>query len=1189
MNNYLKYLFKILFFLFLSAALGNAYGQSLALQSKSDRATNQDDKEALSNALLEIGKKHQVRFSFDKEVVENRFVEKGKLPDATLEDALNSLLKPFQLDYKKIDDVHYVIIRGNNKGDKIKKVSKESLQEASLEHRLNGNNFLYQSIPPGRVKQNLEQTISGTVTDEESGEPLPGVNVLAKGTTTGTVTGIDGKYRLTVDDDIETVVFSSIGYLSQEVAINGRSTINVVLTTDIKSLSEVVVIGYGTQIESRVTGSIARADPEDMARVSTPTVGQALQGRVPGVFIKNQNGQPGQNKTAINIRGFGEPLYIVDGLPVDEAVFSNLNPNDIAELNVLKDAASAAVYGARAGNGVVLVTTKRGTAGDIQFSYRGDVGLQGLTMVPDAIDSWEYMALFNMRNLDQGIGLRWSPATVADFRAHNDGSDPENFPSVDMFELIPRKTAPMITHDLSLRGGSERVRYFISGNMFDQTGLERNVFGDTDTKFKRYNIRGNVDVNVSEKFDFNLDMSYNLQNFYGPRNAFEGTNWSQGQGIFARSGRWRPFHSIEELPGGHLEFPRGAPEGQTVNPLNLASADIGGSQEFQRGFIDFKLGGKYQLLPGLSTSATINYQGTNLQEKMFQKRGPEYRYNADTEQHEFVRALNADTRVERRNSQTENINFQYFLNGDFSFGEDHTLTSMYVFEFIQQDFERIDASRILYEFPIAQLSAGPPSQQFNNDVISRNKRMGHIGRISYNYADKYSLEVSARYDGSMRFPEDSRWGFFPSVSGAWNVTEESFMQDIGALNFLTFLKLRGSWGRLGFDAAGDFQFLSTFSFDDFYIFQDKTLRRTISTDGLPNPNITWEKMDIINFGLDASFWEGKLEATFDVFRRHRFDVLGQRILEVPPVVGAVLPQQNFQEFENQGLELSLQHSNTINSNWNYSIGGNFGIYEEIVEHTDEPDFINKEVERREKQIGRRVITGGRNNVDIFYLETDGLFTSQEEIDNWADIDGSGNRSIQIGDARVIDRNGDGRITDADKYIATSGTQPRMTFGFQTRVSWKGLELVSFWQGASRFGWNLTWSEFEAPFPSNGVALQKDINDAYIPENEFGLPTVSAAAARWPRASGRFDNDYDMFLIDGSYLRLKQLQLGYTLPTNLIDMIGLRRVKVYAGGTNLLTFSDLDFLDPEIDEDPAQFFGNYHPQTRVINFGIEIDF
>lgn len=318
-------------------------------------------------------------------------------------------------------------------------------------------------------------------------------------------------------------------------------------------------------------------------------------------------------------------------------------------------------------------------------------------------------------------------------------------------------------------------------------------------------------------------------------------------------------------------------------------------------------------------------------------------------------------------------------------------------------------------------------------------------------------------------------------------------------------------------------------------------------------------------------------------------MLGQRILEVAPVVGAILPRQNFQEFENRGLELSLRHNNTINNNWSYSIGGNIGVFEEIVKHTDEPDFINKEVERREKEIGRRVITGGRNNVNTFYLQTAGLFTSQEEIDNWADIDGNGNRSIQIGDARVIDRNGDGRITDADKYLATSGTQPRVNFGFQTRIGWKGFEIVSFWQGASRFGWNLTWSEFEAPFPSDGIALQSHLHNSYIPANEFGLPTVSAESARWPRASGRFNGDYDMFLIDGTYLRLKQLQIGYSLPQDLLQKLGIRRVKVYAGGTNLLTFADIDFLDPEIDENPRQFFGNYHPQTRVINCGLEIDF
>ena len=1046
-----------------------------------------------------------------------------------------------------------------------------------------------------------ELQISGVVTDAQTGEALPGVNVIvagsqeATGSTIGTTTNLDGEYEIQVPDELNTLTFSYVGYLRTEIEIDGRNTVDVELEQDITGLEEVIVVGYGTQSRAQLTGSISRAEPEDMARISTPTVGQALQGRVAGAFIKNQNGQPGDNKTTISIRGFGEPLFIVDGLPVDKSVFEDLNPNDIAELNILKDAASAAVYGARAGNGVVLVETKRGSTGEIQFSYKADVGLQSLTMVPDAIDSWEHMALFNIELRDNGEDYDWSPETVAQFKAHNDGSDPENYPSVDMFELIPRDAAPMATQNLSVSGGGERVRYFMSGSWLNQQGLEKNVFRTTDTQFDRYTVRGNVDVTVTERLNFNLDMSYNLQDFIGPRNQFEGTDWSSGQGIFARSGRWRPFHSIVELPGGHLNNPRGAPLGQTVNPLILASADISGTQEFQNQLIDVKLGADYQLLPGLSTRAVMNYQTTNRQFRMFQKRAPEYRYNAEAQQHEFVRALNADTRVIRENNQIENINFQYFLEGNHSIGENHTLNSMYVFEYIQQDTEGFQASRIGYEFSIPQLSAGPPAQQFNNDFLGRNKRLGHVGRVSYNYADKYSFEASARYDGSIRFPEGDRWGFFPSFSAAWNITQESFMQDSDALDFLTDLKLRGSWGRLGFDGAGDFQFLSTFSFDNFYYFDNGNLRRTISSDGLPNPNITWEKMDIINLGLDATLWEGQLEASFDIFKRDRFDVLGQRLLDVSPVVGADLPQQNFREFENRGVELSLRHNNAISSNLNYSIGGNFGIHEEIVRHTDEPDFINKEVERREKQIGRRadpatVTVYGGFPGQKWYYETDGLFSSQDEIDNWADIDGSGNRSIQIGDVKVIDRNGDGRITDADKYIASSGTQPRLNFGFDTRVRWKGLELVTFWQGATKFGWNLNWSEYHEPFPSDGVALQKDIKDSYIPDNEFGLPTVSAADARWPRASGIIDGDYDLFLIDGTYMRLKQIQLGYTLPLDLISRFGFRRVKLYAGGTNVVTlFNDVDFLDPEIDEDPTQFFGNYHPQTRSWNFGIEVDF
>lgn len=349
--------------------------------------------------------------------------------------------------------------------------------------------------------------ITGKVTDEK-GEPIPGATVSVPGTNIGTATDIDGNYSLKVSDNSR-LVFSFIGYESQTVEVGNSNVIDIKLQESSQALEEVVVIGYGTQIQSRLTGSVGTANAEDMARISMPTVTQALQGRVAGVFIKNQSGQPGRNKTSINIRGFGSPLYIVDGLPVEEAVFANINPNDIESLSVLKDAASAAVYGARAGNGVVLVTTKRGKADQVRFNYRGDVGFQGLTAVPNPISSWEHMALFNIRRIDRGQPTAWSPDIVADYRQFGDGSDPENFPSVNMYDLVTRNASPMLTHDLSLNGGSDRVRYFISANLFDQTGLENNVFGETDTRFKRYNIRGNVDVDVTDKFKFNFDMSYN--------------------------------------------------------------------------------------------------------------------------------------------------------------------------------------------------------------------------------------------------------------------------------------------------------------------------------------------------------------------------------------------------------------------------------------------------------------------------------------------------------------------------------------------------------------------------------------------------------------------------------------------------------------------------------------------------------
>ncbi|MEX2568631.1 MAG: TonB-dependent receptor [Cyclobacteriaceae bacterium] len=1023
-------------------------------------------------------------------------------------------------------------------------------------------------------------TVSGRVNDA-MGEPIPGATVVVEGTNQGTVTDLGGKFTIDADEG-DIIIISFIGYQTERITIGNQSEFTITLNEDETSLDEVVVVGFGRQKAGNITGSIARTNAEDLAKVSTPTLSQSLQGQATGVFIKSANAQPGENKTQINIRGFGEPLYIVDGLPVDATVFQELDPNDIEELNILKDAASAAVYGARAGNGVVIVQTKRGKLSKPQFSFKSEAAAQFIlpTALPEIVNSHEWMELRNMVTENEGRPLEFTRELIELHRQHADGSDPENYPNVDIYDETLRKFSPMTQNNIGVRGGSENVSYFISGGWLNQRG----VLASDEIGFNRYNLRANNDIRLTDRLSLNVDLSFTNRTYEGPRNQLEGISWGEGQGIMARMRRWRPFYSIAPLPNPDL--PRGAPEGQTINPINATYMENSGYRnwESQYGFTRISL--DYELPFGLTTRAVFNYTRNSYRFKQYQKRGPEYQYNEDTQEHYVVRYINSVSEVRQRDELTENVNMQYFLEYNKSIGDDHTLHGMFVTELLSDRFEMIEAWRQNYLFDFDQLFAGPDEFQFNNNLAREGGRVGYITRVNYNYADKYNFEFNSRLDGSPRFPEATRWGFFPSVSGSWMISEEPFIRDSPGMSFLNNFKIRGSFGTLGYDRAGNFQFLSTYSFANPYIFSGNTIQRGIAPNALANPNITWEKMEMANIGLDFTLWGGKLDGAFDIYQRDRSDVLGTRIRDIPDVVGANMPQENYQEFRNRGVELMLNHQHQVKG-VSYTIGGNISFNEEKTMYIDEVDFASKESERRNTRIGRW-------SDAVWMYPSEGLFQSQEEINGWADIDGRSNASIQPGDVRYIDTNSDGKITVEDRIIVGSGTMPRLTYGLNTSAAWKGFNLFMTWQGAGLYGFNLRRSEYAMPFASDGAPLQHHLNDSYVPDTGGEGWRPANTDAKWPRlrrlqAGPSYSNQVQQWWITGSYLRLRQVQLSYNLPKTLISSFGLNNFRVFISGYNLMTFSALDFLDPEADTNPEQFFGNYHPQMGSYHFGIDLNF
>ena len=993
--------------------------------------------------------------------------------------------------------------------------------------------------------------VKGVVKDA-TGEPVIGANVLEKGTTNGIITDIDGAFTLNNVNAKGVLVVSFIGYTPVEIAVNGRKNIDVTLKEDTELLDEVVVVGYGVQKKASVTGSVSSVKGGDLKPAGTPNVTNMFAGRLPGVIATNRTGEPGADYSTLLIRGKGSlndnfPLIVIDGV-ANRSGLDRLNPNDIESINVLKDA-SAAIYGAQAANGVILVTTKRGASAKPTINYNGTFSLAQFTRTPTLMNAYEYMTY-----ADEISGYNNQPLLFEKVKGgYLDGTINRNkYGDTDWMDVTFRPLAPQTRHSLSVNGGSEKVKFYLSADYSYQEPNYRN----TVFNFETAQVRSNVDAQISKNFKVGLDLGLRKEK----RNN---SVYSTGT-MF-----WEAFMAYPYL---YDYYPNGLPGPGLSNGNNLAILASGkdtGYDHINDFFVDTKATFELQLpwiTEGLSLSGYAAFDYHFYNRKQFWDMWDTYDYNDETGDY-VKKTTNMDGNNMNLNQTHDNNvsrTIHLKLNYDRTFG-DHRVGAFVAYEQNQYEGENFWAWRGYY------LSNKPDYLDFGGDKDKSNGGRGYhtarqnfFGRLNYAYKEKYLAEFTVRHDGSMNFLADKRWGTFPGISLGWRISEESFMKE--AAPFVSDLKLRGSWGKLGNDRSYDsngypvyFQYVSTYNMQNGAILgETPAITKGFVPGRIGNPNITWEKVDSKNIGIDGTLWNGLLSFTAEYFYQNRTDILTPKQASIPGYTGLTLPDQNIGEVSNQGLELMLNHRNRV-GDVNYYIGGNFTYTKNKIKFFDEAANV-PEWQRR---------TG--HSIDSWLMfKSDGIYQTKEEIDNSPHLPGA-----QPGDIKYVDIDGDERITDNDRIRSKNGNVPQIVYGINMGMDWKGWELNILFTGQAKA------YQMIVPYSYN---IHKEFY-----ENRW-ISAEQTPNSKYPRAFNKDDKFNtrwsDFWLYNASFLRLKNVEVAYNFPKKLLGKLNMEAVRLYVVGNNLFTIDHIKFQDPESGSTSA---GQYYPQSRTYTVGVNVTF
>ena len=998
---------------------------------------------------------------------------------------------------------------------------------------------------PNRTISLNALTVSGTVVDE-NGETLPGVNVLEKGTTNGTTTTANGEFNLEVQNENSILVFSFIGYTSQEIRVGNQTSIHVSMEPDIETLQEVVVVGYGEQKKATLTGSVANIKGGEIAKSPSINVSTSLQGKLPGLVVNQRTGTPGSENLDILIRGRSTLndngiLIVIDGVP--RGNLEDLNPNDIESISVLKDA-SAAIYGSRAANGVILVTTKQGSKGAPSFTLTYNYAMNQPTQNPKMMDAATFAETYNEAEFyrqgrpSSGFTPFFSDAEVQKYR---DGSDPILYPNTDWVKATTRNWAHQQNVNLQAIGGSDNVRYMLSFGRSDQEG---NYINKPD-HYTRYNTRVNVNADITD----NLTVGANLSGIIADRNASNGTDF--------------------------IDILQGNPTLPAVYPNGLLAAGRFRSSSLlsnQRGFQDYNstpiqttFTGSYKVpfVNGLSLDASFNYDLNNSFSKNFSKPATYYEYNVGTGEFDRKETQTTIELTDRYSKSTTSLtNFR--INYSTTIAGDHNIKAMVGAE--QERNHNSNASAYRKNFvssAIPQINVGSSSadDQSNSGSAGEDARNSLFGRLNYDYQSKYLAEVLFRYDGSENFPAGNRYAFLPAISAGWRISEENFMDN---LPFVNELKLRASYGQTGNDRVNSFQYLQAYQFGQNYVFGGGDYPGIYSS-FLPNPAITWEVSKKLDVGLDATLWDRLLGFEFTVFKENRSNILVARNLSVAQIFGfPQLPTENIGEVDSHGYELTLTHQHNIRD-VKYTINANVSFARSNIVFMDEVP----PAEAYQAKTGHTIESN-------LYYKSDGIFNTQEEYDAYPHASGT-----QLGDIKIVDVNGDGKINGDDRIRIDQSATPEYVFGLTSNFQYKGFDLTLFFQGQTSVVSNVGGNgfgdvtDFADPDLNNNVALRAE--NRWTVDNQAG--------ATKPRSDSYENLVSDFWLLDATFVRLKNLELGYSLGRDIASKVGLKDIRVFVSGTNLLTWSkDIKFRDPEI----GGGFATY-PPLRILNFGANIKF
>lgn len=987
------------------------------------------------------------------------------------------------------------------------------------------------------------QTITGNVSDVD-GEPLIGASILVEGTSTGAITDFDGNFSIeaTSGDVLE---ISYTGYATKEVTVGSETAMNIVLETDVALLSEVVVTGYGSTKKENLTGSVGVVSADALAARPITNAEQALQGQVTGVWVNQNTGEPGQDGATIRIRGIGtlnnsNPLVLVDGI---EAPFGNIDPNDIESITVLKDAASAAIYGSRAANGVVLVTTKRGTRNSKPtFNYTGFGGFSQIALIPDYIwNSQEFMQLRNEADINSGNQPLYPDDVVNQF---GDG------PNTNWFDEVLR-TGAIQQHNLSVSGGGEKTNFNISLGYLQNEGVVRFTDGT-----ERFNARLNLDTEITDRFDIGASI-------YVSRQVSNLDNIGQDGGFLARTTRLGPNFPAFTADG------RLADRDRTLDAIELSTPNILAEvQALTRQLNDNRFLGnmyaEYEILDGLKIRGTFaaNYQ---MDEDVFFNQRVE---TFDWRTGDLGLVWLENRRFENQFNQSLNLTSWIQATYEKSFGASDIKVIAGV---NQESFERkfFGASRLqIPSNSLPALSTGNPETSTNYGGAEDWALRSFFGRVNYIYDDKYLFEFNVRRDGSSRFGSNNRWATFPAFSAGWVLSREPFLVDN---NVIDFLKIRASWGQLGNQLIGNYPFAANISFDPAYSFGGTIVGAAAQTT-LGNPDIIWETTTQIDIGINAALF-GKLSLEADYFIRDATDILFNQ--QNPGVTGVRTPTTvNIAEVRNEGWELSANYTENI-GDFSFSIGGNLTFVDSEVLQID-PDLLG---EADRVFDGAFIIQRGQPINALFGLEALGIFQDQAEIDAAPDQSAFGQPTP--GDIRYKDENGDGVVTVDDRKVLGQDN-PRWIYGINANFQFKGFDVAALIQGVAD-AQTFETSRFYAPFNNSG-GVSTLWRDRWTPEN----PDASLPKIRIGQSGINYNVNHSLFMTDKSYLRLKNLQIGYTVPDNVFKDTFVQSLRLYLNGTNLFTITDFVGFDPEQEIRNTNGTQGY-PQLQVFTGGINLRF